>query len=220
MAARRLGGMLGTMTAPGRTHRRVATALIVLPLAWVAAWPAGSAARHSDCEWGPAAWVDPSADDPVRVYPIRPAWGCTGPVTEVHVHAGDRTMQVRGEGTDVRMEVDQGDASRSSAPASSAPQPAPSESRIHLSVAPLRVIVGKPVRFRFRTTRVAGGSAVPAGGTTIRFAGRRIRTDRRSGRAGIAVTLRRAGEVTVAAYRDGRRVAVRTVRASRRPVRR
>ena len=86
--------------------------------------------------------------------------------------------------------------------------------RARLSVRPRRVRAGRRVRFRFRARPVAGPCAR---GATIRFAGRRARTNRR-GRARITMRTRRRGRRAATLSKPGCRRArawVRVVRGGR-----
>ena len=90
-------------------------------------------------------------------------------------------------------------------------RPAGSRQSARLSVRPRRVRAGMRVRFRFRAQPVAGPCAR---GATVRFAGRRARTNRR-GRAVIAVRLRRTGRRPATLSKPGcarSRASVRVLR--------
>lgn len=79
--------------------------------------------------------------------------------------------------------------------------------RLRLVVRPRRVKAGRRVRFRFRAT--AAGR--PVRRALIRFAGKRVRTNRR-GRARITVRLRRRGRRAARVSRRGMRSGVARVR--------
>jgi len=83
--------------------------------------------------------------------------------------------------------------------------------RLRLSVSPRRVRAGRRVRYRFRVITGRGRTARASARTTVRFAGRRVVTNRR-GRASITVRLHRTGLVSVRATRAGRRADRATVR--------
>ena len=78
---------------------------------------------------------------------------------------------------------------------------------IKLAVGPRRLRTGRRVRVRIRVAKVVGCQR----GVTVRFAGKRVRTNRR-GRASIRVRLRRAGRPRVTARRKGCRAASVRVR--------
>jgi len=85
-------------------------------------------------------------------------------------------------------------------------QPLP---RLRLSVRPRRTRVGKLTRFRFKSTVTRHGRRRPLRGVRIRFAGRRLRTNRR-GRASVVVRFRSPGHYRVRATKRGyARVVVR-----------
>jgi endoglycosylceramidase len=84
--------------------------------------------------------------------------------------------------------------------------------RIRLKVRPRRVVAGTLTRFRFRATVRRGR---PLRGVLIRFAGHRVRTNRR-GRASLRLRLRRTGRRRVFASRGGYRRGRATVRVLRR----
>ena len=94
--------------------------------------------------------------------------------------------------------------------------------RLRLSVRPQRTRVGRRTRFRFKVTYVRARKRRPVRRALIRFAGRRVRTNRR-GRASVIVRFRRAGRrravVSKRGFRSGRaRVRVlRARRGTRRP---
>jgi hypothetical protein len=92
--------------------------------------------------------------------------------------------------------------------------PAARPARIALSVTPRRAEVGERTRFRFRVHTVDGAGRRPAGGATVRFAGRRLRTNGR-GAAAAAVTLRRPGRHVARAVLPGALRARAVVRATR-----
>jgi hypothetical protein len=89
--------------------------------------------------------------------------------------------------------------------------------RLWLAVRPRRALAGHRVRYRFRVSgRRAGGRRRLVRGATVRFAGRRVRTNRR-GRAVITVRLRRASLRPVLARKRGLGRAVTVVRIVKRP---
>ena len=88
--------------------------------------------------------------------------------------------------------------------------------RLWLSVRPRRVLSGRRVRYRFRVSgRRPGGKRRRVRGATVRFAGRRVHTNRR-GRAAITVRLRRAGLRPVLARKKGLARTVKVVRVVKR----
>ena len=74
--------------------------------------------------------------------------------------------------------------------------------RLRVSVAPRRVRAGRLVRFRFRVTARRGGRARPVRRAVVRFAGRRVRTNRR-GRAVMVRRMRSVRRYRVVAARRG-----------------
>ena len=97
------------------------------------------------------------------------------------------------------------------------PRPALAPSAIRLSLRPRRARVGMPTRFRFRASYIRGGKRRPISGALIRFAGRRVRTDRQ-GRASMVVRFRRAGRRRAVVSKPGFRrasVRVRVLRPAR-----
>jgi hypothetical protein len=86
-------------------------------------------------------------------------------------------------------------------------------SRIRLRVRPRRLAAGVLTRIRFRATVRRGRRSVRR--ALIRFAGRRVRTDRR-GRASMRVRLRRPGRYRVRVSKAGYRPGRATVRVRRR----
>lgn len=88
------------------------------------------------------------------------------------------------------------------------------QARIRLSVKPAVTRTGRRVRFRFRTVEAVTRDPVAA--ATIRFAGRRARTDG-DGRASIVTRLRQARRYKVRAVRAGYAGATGHVRARRAP---
>jgi hypothetical protein len=83
--------------------------------------------------------------------------------------------------------------------------------KIRLTVAPKRVRAGKRVRVRFRVAKIEGCTR----GVTIRFAGKRVKTNR-NGRASLRVKPRRSGRPKVTARKSGCRAASARVRVLRR----
>ncbi|HEX8073688.1 MAG TPA: DUF1668 domain-containing protein [Thermoleophilaceae bacterium] len=71
-----------------------------------------------------------------------------------------------------------------------APVVPPALGRLRLKVTPKRVTRGTLARFRFRVTGMTGGALRPVAGARVRFAGIRLRTDRR-GRATLRRRIRR-----------------------------
>jgi hypothetical protein len=85
-----------------------------------------------------------------------------------------------------------------------------------LKVSPRRVLSGRRERFRFKVTgRRPGGRRRLVRGATVRFAGRRVRTNRR-GRAVLTLRFRRAGLRPALARKKGLGRAVTVVRVVRR----
>jgi hypothetical protein len=85
-----------------------------------------------------------------------------------------------------------------------------------LKVSPKRVLSGRLVRFHFKVTgRRPGGRRRLVRGATVRFAGRRARTNRR-GRAAMTLRFRRAALRPVLARKKGLGRAVAVVRVVRR----
>jgi dienelactone hydrolase len=82
---------------------------------------------------------------------------------------------------------------------------------IRLSVRPPTARAARRTRFRFHATYVRRGDSRPLRGVTIRFAGRRARTDR-TGRAAITARLAHPGLVRVRATKRGYTSATRHVR--------
>jgi hypothetical protein len=75
------------------------------------------------------------------------------------------------------------------------------------------------VRYRFKVVgRRPGGPRRLVRGATVRFAGKRVRTNRR-GRAAITMRLRRVGLRPVLARKKGLGRAVKVVRIVKRPPR-
>ncbi|MCW3014910.1 MAG: hypothetical protein JWO02_2002 [Solirubrobacterales bacterium] len=74
----------------------------------------------------------------------------------------------------------------------------PARPRLAVTVTPRRALAGALLLFRFRAT----GAGRPVAGALIRFAGRRVRTNR-TGRATILVRLRRTGTHRVQATKAG-----------------
>ncbi len=87
----------------------------------------------------------------------------------------------------------------------------PATSRYSLSVRPRVVRRGVKTRFRFRARQREGGVTRALAGGRIRFAHRRVRTDR-FGRATITAVLWRRGPHRASLIVHGRRVAVASVR--------
>jgi hypothetical protein len=81
-----------------------------------------------------------------------------------------------------------------------------------LTVSPSRATVGRRTRFVFTVIGGASSSRKPVTGATIRFARRRIHTDR-LGHASIRLTLRRRGAYVARATRSGFHFATAVVRA-------
>jgi hypothetical protein len=85
-----------------------------------------------------------------------------------------------------------------------------------LKVSPRRVLSGRRVRFHFKVTgRRPGGRRRVVRGATVRFAGRRVRTNK-GGRAVITLRFRRARLRPVLAHKRGLGRAVTVVRVVRR----
>jgi hypothetical protein len=78
--------------------------------------------------------------------------------------------------------------------------------KLRLTVSPARVRAGHRTRFRFRVT----SAGKPVRRATIRFAGKRVRTDKR-GRASVVAVLRHRGHRPAVASRSGYRTARRLV---------
>src|SRR5439155_7654353 len=91
--------------------------------------------------------------------------------------------------------------------------PKATKQRLRLSVRPRRVRAGALRRFAFKVQN-AKGRAVR--GATVRFAGARVKTDRR-GRAVLVARLRSARRYRALAKRSGFRPDAASVRAVRRP---
>ena len=91
------------------------------------------------------------------------------------------------------------------------PAAAAKRARIRLRVTPRRTRAGRRVAFRFRALVGRGAAARPVRRATIRFAGRRARTDRR-GRATIVRRFSRRGRHVARASRRGLRSGRATVR--------
>jgi hypothetical protein len=70
---------------------------------------------------------------------------------------------------------------------------AAARTRLRLTVSPSRTTAGQRTHFRFRLVTLRRGKQQPAAGITVRFAGLRLRTDRR-GRASALVSLGAPGE--------------------------
>jgi hypothetical protein len=87
--------------------------------------------------------------------------------------------------------------------------------RIRLAVQPRTTLVARRTRFRFRATYSGRGAIRPMRGATIRFAGRRTRTDK-TGRATITARLRHPGLRRVTATKRGFTSTTRHVRVHRR----
>lgn len=95
------------------------------------------------------------------------------------------------------------------------PTGGPVRARIRLSARPRRVTAGRRVRFGFRATTRWGGRWIAVAGATVRFAGRRARTNQR-GRATIVVRLGGPGRRRARATKRGMLPGVAMVRALRR----
>jgi hypothetical protein len=79
------------------------------------------------------------------------------------------------------------------------------------------VLSGRLVRYRFRVVgKRPGGPRRLVRGAIVRFAGKRVRTNRR-GRAAITLRLRRVGLRPVLARKKGLGRAVKVVRIVKRP---
>jgi hypothetical protein len=87
--------------------------------------------------------------------------------------------------------------------------------KIRLTAFPRRIAAGRRVRFRLRATAVIAGRRRPVGGALIRFAGRRVRTNR-TGRARIVRRLSRAGRYRARATRRDLAQGTTLVRVTRR----
>lgn len=106
-------------------------------------------------------------------------------------------------------------ATASGGPPVSAAKPAPpGRARIRISVSPRRVRAGGRVRFSFRAFTTAGRKATPVSRATIRFAGRRLRTNVR-GRAHVTMRVHKVGVRRVVATRRGLRAGHSSVRVTR-----
>ena len=81
---------------------------------------------------------------------------------------------------------------------------------LRLAVEPNSARVGRATRFRFQVTAAVRGRSRSVAGATIRFAGRRLATDR-GGRATIVHRFARPGRYPVSASRAGFRAATATV---------
>lgn len=92
-------------------------------------------------------------------------------------------------------------------------QPTGRRDRIRLSVRPRRVRAGRRSRLRFRTTVRSEGRTRPVCGATVRFAGRRLRTNDR-GVARLKVTLGRRDAYRARASKRGLRPGAATVYVS------
>jgi len=99
--------------------------------------------------------------------------------------------------------------------AAPAPAAARRPARIRVSVFPRRARAGRFTRFRFRATAPIAGRRRPVAGATIRFVGRRVRTNR-TGRAAMLRRLPRAGRYRVRATRRDLRTGAAVVRLTRR----
>jgi hypothetical protein len=85
-----------------------------------------------------------------------------------------------------------------------------------LKISPRRVRSGKRVRYHFRVVgRRPGGKRRRVRGATVRFAGHRVRTNRR-GRAAMTVRLRKVGLRPALARKKALGRTVRVVRVLRR----
>jgi hypothetical protein len=89
--------------------------------------------------------------------------------------------------------------------------------RVWLAVHPRRVLSGRRVQYRFRMSgQRPGGKRKRVRGATIRFAGRRVHTNRR-GRAAMTLRLRRPRLRPVLARKKGLGLTVKVVRVVKRP---
>ena len=86
---------------------------------------------------------------------------------------------------------------------------------LRLSVRPGSTMVKRRTRFTFTVTTTSSGRRRSVAGATVRFAGSRVRTDRR-GRAVMTKRLGRSGRYRARASRRGYRSAVASVRVARR----
>jgi hypothetical protein len=91
----------------------------------------------------------------------------------------------------------------------------PAARKLRLSVRPRRVRADRRTRLRFRATALSGALRRPVRGATVRFAGRRVRTDGH-GRASMVVRLHRAGRRRVIAALPTGATAAATLRVIRR----
>ena len=97
----------------------------------------------------------------------------------------------------------------------SVPAGGPVRARIRLKASPARVSVGRRKRFTFKATTRWGGKRIAVARATVRFAGKRARTNKR-GRTRISVRLGRRGRRRARATKRGMRPGTATVRAFRR----
>ena len=86
--------------------------------------------------------------------------------------------------------------------------------RIRLTAFPRRARAGRRTRFRLRTTALVAGRRRAVAGATVRFAGRRVRTNR-TGRAVMWRRLPRAGRYRLRAARRDLRTGTAFVRLTR-----
>lgn len=87
-----------------------------------------------------------------------------------------------------------------------APKPTATRPLIRLAVSPRRVRGGRWIRYRFQTTAAIGGHRRAIAGATVRFQGRRVKTDRR-GRAAMRRRFFRTMRLPVFAGKRGLRSA-------------
>lgn len=109
-------------------------------------------------------------------------------------------------------------ANVAAAPSSGKGAPTPRLARrpkLRLEVFPRRARTGRRMRFRFRVTARVRGKWRPIRRALVRFAGKRVRTNRR-GRARIRVRLRRTGRRRARASRRGYRRGSAVIRVRRR----
>ena len=123
--------------------------------------------------------------------------------------SNDKTFQVEVSHLSIDLPVP-GDSTVPASARASRPRGA----ALRLSVRPRRSSAGRKSRFRFTVTTVLNGKRKRVGGVTVRFAGRRARTNRR-GAAVVRAKLRRPRVYVARARKAGFRDAVARVRAAR-----
>jgi hypothetical protein len=132
------------------------------------------------------------------------AWVTAGDATFYKAYAGSAGgVLAAGQGSTLELPI--GDPAQPAGGAGAA------RGRLRLTVRPRRARAGRRTRFAFRVT----SARKPVRGATVRFAGRRLHTDR-NGRARMRRAIRRPRRYTAVARKKGLRTARARVRVLRR----